>query len=113
MKNGFFIWIGRIVLIVFIVFIIVSAIAFFQSSNKPPSIEKAPFIVQTYTTDEFRLPSRYYYGESLEYVNGNPVLKGSWWSFDGKNYHRHEGDITFSIEDYGKIDVIKRIKGGE
>ena len=103
-----FTWIPRIILILIVAFLIISAYAFFLHSNEPPSIKDSPWIIQTYSNDEFRIPSRYYYVESIEYIDGTPIAKNHWWSYDGEKYHKHSGDKPFSIDEYGKVDITRR-----
>jgi len=110
MKSALVIWVGRIIFGLFVIFLIISAIAYFAKPGNPPSIDKASWVIQTYSNDEFKMPSRIYYAESLEYIDGVPVAKGKWWSFDGRSYHQHKGDKPFPVEEYGKVDIIKRIK---
>lgn len=103
-------WLPRIAVASIVIFLIISAFAFFLRPGEPPSPDKAEWCVQTYTNDGFRLPSRYYYGEGIKYIDGeiNPVLTGWWWSYDGENYHKHKGDKIFPFDEYGKVDVIRR-----
>jgi hypothetical protein len=101
-------WGGRLVLVIVIIFLIISVFAFFFRPSIPPSVEKAPYVLQTYTNDQFRLPSRYYYGEAAEYIDGVLMLTGHWWNYDGKNYHKHKGDKPFPVDEYGKVDLRRR-----
>ena len=101
-------WIPRVIVIVIALFLVISAFSYFLRSSEPPSVEDAPWVIQTYSVDEFRLPSRYYYAESVEYISGAPVAKGHWWDFDGKNYHKHSEDRLFSLDEYGKVDIRRR-----
>ena len=111
LKGMFFLWVGRIVFILVVLFVVISLAAFFLRSSgppSPPSIKDAPWVIQTYSLDEFQTPSRYYYAETVEFINGAPIAKGHWWSFDGKKYHKHSGDKMFSLDEYGKIDITRR-----
>ena len=98
-------WASRVVTGTVLLFFLLSAVMCFMQPGEPPETEWG---VQTYTNDQFRIPSRYYYGDSIEYIDGYPVLKGSWWSYDGKKYHKHKGDKEFPVSEYGKVDVIRR-----
>jgi hypothetical protein len=99
-------WFSRGIFSLLVIFLILSAIASVKSCTaKQPDTEWG---IQTYTNDEFRTPSRCYYGDTLEYKEGYPVLKNEWWSFDGNGYHRHHGDKEFTPLEYGIVDVIRR-----
>jgi len=108
LKSLFFIWVGRIIIILVVIFILLSAAAYFLRTGEPPSVKDAPWAIQTYSVDEFRIPSRIYYAEAIEYIDGYPVAQKHWWSFDGKNYKKHSGDKPFPIELYGNIDIRRR-----
>lgn len=103
-----FIWLPRVIFIIIVLFLIISAISFFLRPSEPPSAKTAPWIIQTYSVDEFRMPSRYYYAENVEYIEGTPVAKVHWWTFDGEKYHKHSGDKQFPIFEYGKVDIKRR-----
>jgi hypothetical protein len=108
LNSSFVRWAGRLVFGIFFVFLLLSAVAFVFKAPAPPGIEDAQWGIQTYSNDEFRVPSRIYYTNKIEVVNGVPIAKNSWWSYDGRNYHRHNGDKTFSPTVYGNIDIIRR-----
>ena len=86
-----------------------SAAAYFIRTGTPPSVKDAPWSIQTYSVDEFRIPSRIYYAESIEYIDGSPVAKGHWWSLDGDSYKKHSGDKAFPVDLYGKVNIKRRI----
>lgn len=106
--SVFLLWAGRIVLGVFVLFILLGVGAFIFRSNVAPAVDNAPYAVQTYSNDADRIPSRIYYGEEFTYNDGIPTLTGTWWSYDGKKYHRHDGEKEFPADDYGQIDIIRR-----
>lgn len=103
-----FTWIPRIILILIVVFLLISVPVFFMLSDEPPSIEDAPWKIQTYSSDEFKLPSRFYYAESIEYIDGVLVLTGQWWNYDGEKYHKHTVEKSFPECEYGNIDIWRR-----
>ena len=74
----------------------------------PPSVEDAPWAVQTYSNDEFRIPARIYFAEHIEIVEGVPIMSGSWWTYDGKHYHRHSGEKPLTPDEYGPVNIIRR-----
>lgn len=106
--NGFIKWLFRIGAGVIVVILILSAFAFFLKADKPSSVDNAPWGIQTYTNDKFRIPSRYYYAEGIEYKQGVLTIVGSWWSWDGRKYHRHNDIKQFPEKECGKVDVIRR-----
>lgn len=93
--------IGTCILLAFVGFIAFSAVLYFSKPEKPPSVEDAPWLVQT--------SSRYYIGKSLSSKNGAPVLR-DYYVFDGKHYKLVEGTIAFPESVYGKVVVVKRGK---
>lgn len=105
----------------FILAVIVGVISFFvtHAVNVPPSIDKAPWVVQTFSYDsrvsangtvyQAALPSRFYYAEQVRVTdNATDIL--DYWTFDGKHYHYVAGEMSFPVSLYGTngVKVIKR-----
>jgi hypothetical protein len=106
--NGLFLWVGRVVVSILVIFLLISAAAYFFKVPEPPSAKDAQWGIQTYSNDQFRVPARIYYTNEIAVVDGTPIAKNSWWSYDGKRYHKHQGDKPFPENEYGKIDIIRR-----
>lgn len=85
-------WLGFTVFIGIVIIIIIGVFAYFTlKSEQPPSISNAPYALQCFYEDEngLRVPTRIYYAESIEIVDGKAELN-KYWSFDGEKYHRHD-----------------------
>lgn len=92
----------RIVVSLGAVFLLLGIPAYFlnsTSSDNAPSVEEAPWAVQT--------SSRVYYGESISEIGENPAITNYWIS-DGKNYTYHEDTFVFEKESWGEVRIIKR-----
>lgn len=91
-------WLGRILLLLLLMPVIIGAYAYFElKSREPPDIEKAEYGVQAYYeyADGQKVPTRYYYTEKIEIVNGEAVLDG-YWKFDGLKYNYVKGEKIVS-----------------
>lgn len=91
-------------------FLILSTISFFMRPGSPPSVKDAPWAIQTYIYNDGvpRIPSRYYYAEKIQTIDGVNIAMEHWWDFDGKRYHKHSGDKPFPEKDYGIVEIIRR-----
>ena len=82
-------WILIIFLILLGVVLIIGGLGYLQlKSQTPPSVEDAPFAVQTYSQDDMKVPSRVYYPLDVKIINGHPIIK-EYWSFDGSRYRKY------------------------
>ncbi len=99
--------IGFLIALLILMGFISFAVSLFYLPGKVPSVEDAPWAIQTYSNDSMRVPSRFYFSKQITQEEGDPVITG-YWSFDGKKYHYHRGKKAFPIDLYGSIDIIKR-----
>jgi len=100
-------WIVRGIGVILVLMIVLGVISFLFRLGEAPSISKAPWAIQTYSNDEMRIPSRYYYAESVDIIDGTPVITG-YWTYDGKKYRHQRGDKAFPLAEYGNIDIVRR-----
>lgn len=100
-------WIPRILLMALVVWIATGIINYYLTRpSKPP--EPPYYAIQTYSNDEFKVPSRIYFTKEFSYNDdGIPVAKG-YWDYDGKDYHKHNSSIEFPQDIYGNIEVVRR-----
>lgn len=86
-------WFGRLLVLGIIVFFCLGLFAYFSlKQTQPPGIDKAQWAVQAYVEQAgVKFPTRYYYAESVQIVDGNALLT-TYWTFDGKRYHKVTGD---------------------
>ena len=82
-------WLVRIGLILVALVLVISVVAYFSlKSTQPPDNKDAPYILQDYYEEEgLNMPTRYYYTESIEIIDGNAVLH-KYWRYDGAKYHK-------------------------
>lgn len=70
------------------------AVGYFEMKmNQPPSIEDAPWVAQTFSSDGMRIPSRLYYASEVAIIRGEMVIR-DYWTFDGKRYKKHTGEMS-------------------
>lgn len=101
-------WFFRLILCGIVLIIIIGVIAYIANrSTIPPSVESAPWAIQTYSNDELKIPSRIYLAETVEIVDGMAIAT-NYWRYDGKRYKRDRGDIVFPEELYGNIKITRR-----
>ncbi len=74
---------------------------YFWHPNDPPSIQDAPWIVQT--------TSRTYYAQEITSINGTPAIKHFWVS-DGGWFKEYKDIQVFDKRLYGTVKVIRRAK---
>lgn len=101
-KSIALLWILRIVVSLGAIFMLLGIPAYFLNSaatDNAPSIEEAPWVVQT--------TSRYYYAESHSEIDGNPSIT-NYWAYDGKKYTYHEATLEFEKEFWGKVRIQRR-----
>lgn len=91
-------WVARIIGILTILFIVAGLISFFFRPNEPPKLDDAPWVIQTFSQDAHKIPSRYYYLEDLQIVDGHAVSIGYYWTYDGDVYHKHKDEIKINLE---------------
>lgn len=110
MKKFIFSWGPRVFLCLLILFFLAGVVAYLiNSTGEPPDREEAPWALQTYSNDKFRIPSRIYYASDMEISeDGTPIAKAPYWSYDGKNFKKHNEDKSFPQSDYGEIDITRR-----
>jgi len=79
-------WIFRIIVMLVVVFIGFGALAFFVNKDTaPPHIEKAQYAIQTYSSDNMKIPSRIYFTNDIVYNGSTPMVE-EYWKFDGEKY---------------------------
>ena len=102
-------WISRLILCLVILFVLAGVTVYLvNKSSEKPSIEKAPWSIQTYSNDTYRVPSRIYYATDVDIVEGVPVIS-NFWSFNGEKYKHEKVDREFPKEIYGDIIILRRI----
>ena len=102
-------WIGRIIIGLIVLVLLLGALTWFQNkAMEPPSIEDAPWAVQTFSNDEFRVPSRIYYAETIERREDGTWVLINYWDYDGKRYHHHKAEKPFPLDLYGNIQIVRR-----
>lgn len=82
-----------------VVFVFGGFLASCSKPQEPPTITEAPWVVQT--------SSRLYYAKELKMLNGEPYIRG-YWTYDGKRFHFEKGSLSFSVNSYGQVKVIRR-----
>jgi hypothetical protein len=102
-------WLPRIFLCGLVVWILSGVVGYYLNKPAaPPSVRDAPWVIQTYSNDILRVPSRVYYATDVEIKqDGTPVAK-TYWSFNGNNYKKHSGTIEFPVSIYGNISIKRR-----
>ncbi len=101
-------WVPRLILCGIVLFVLIGVVAYFiNKPPEPPSIEDAPWAIQTYSNDELRIPARVYYAASMELRGDTPVAI-VYWDFDGKHYRKHGGEKVFPQNEYGNISITRR-----
>jgi len=107
--NTFVKWLGRILICFVIIVFAIGALTWLQNrAMSPPSVKDAPWAIQTFSNDEFKIPSRVYYTEIIEIQqDGTPVIR-NYWNYDGERYHRYRGEKSFPVDLYGNIQIVRR-----
>jgi len=106
--RSLFKWIMRGVVCLIIIFLISGAIVWvIARGHEIPSVEKAPWAIQTYSPDLIKVPTRVYYVEALEIIDGVAVMSGFWYLKDGK-YIYMDTDKPLPVAEYGEITILKR-----
>lgn len=81
-------WLFFIFVIGLISVIGVGGFGYFQmKAHDEPTLEDAPYVIQTFSQDGKMIPSRVYYAADVEIVDGKPVIK-QYWTFDGGAYKK-------------------------
>lgn len=74
--------------------------------SQPPGIDKAEWAIQVYTDqDGVKIPTRYFYAESVK-VSGGNVIMTTYWTFDGKKYNETKGEKVINPP----FEIIRRGK---
>ena len=85
-------WFFRIILLGIAAVLLLGVYAYFSlKSTVPPEIEKAPYAIQTYSSDGMMIPSRIYYAEEVV-IEGSVATINEYWSYDGEKYHKQKGE---------------------
>jgi len=101
-------WIPRIILCFIILFAFVGVVAYLiNKSGELPSVEKAPWAIQTFSNDEHQIPCRVYYATEIEIIDGTPTVQ-EYWSYDGDRYKRHKELKEFPQDVYGNVGIMRR-----
>lgn len=74
----------------FVVLLLVGIVGFFWHPNEPPSMQDAPWVVQT--------SSRTYYAKELTAYNKSPAISNYWYSDGGKWYFVSETRTKKAVE---------------
>ena len=103
-------WIVRIIGLIALLLFILGIASYFIRPGELPSVENAPFAIQTYSPDNMRVPGRIYIAEEIGYLgDGTPFIKNYWTlNLNGESYKRHRGVKEFPAEIYGDIDIKRR-----
>ena len=90
-------WIGRIIMVGILIVIILGAVAYCDiKKGAPPKIEDAPYAVQAYYEEKgLKFPTRYYYAENIEIIEGKAVLN-NYWTYDGEKFNKQIGEKSVS-----------------
>ena len=88
-----------LLLIPIVLIIIVCSVYYFNRPAKPPSIQEAPWMIQT--------ESRVFYASKCAVNDGNPVIDGYWY-LDSKKYRHVEDTIYFDKAYWGRVIVVRR-----
>ena len=102
-------FLSRLVFLLIVVSIITGVVYYFLS--KPgdlPTLEEAPWAVQTFSNDQYRMPSRFYLANKVDVTEDGTTRITTYWTFDGKGYNKHDGEKTFPKEIYGEVDIRRR-----
>jgi len=85
-------YIFLIFLIIVVLVLAAGGIAYLDIKTKePPSIEDAPWAIQTFSQDDMRIPSRYYFVAEVTIEHGQPTMS-EYWAFDGKRFKKYTDD---------------------
>jgi len=90
-----FTWILRLVFLAVAVFFLFGVGAFLFNDTEPPSAKKAQYAIQTFSTDDNKIPSRIYFANEITYEGKIPSTPEYWW-FDGENYKHIKKDRVFN-----------------
>lgn len=102
-------WIIRFIPVVVILTVIVSVAYYYLTKPaEPPPLAEAPWVIQTFSNDQYKIPSRFYFASKVEVLKDGTTQATTWWSYNGKGYEKHEGVILFSKEVYGNVDIKRR-----
>ena len=102
-------WFFRIVFLAVIVAVI-TGIAFYYLNKPatPPTLAEAPWVIQTFSNDQYRTPSRLYLASKVTIGKDGTPQATDWWSYNGKSYEKHEGIVLFPKDIYGTVDIKRR-----
>ncbi len=89
-----------------IVLLAIGGVLLLLTPKEIPAVTAAPWAIQTYSNDKMLIPSRVYVAEKYSYANDGVLIISGYWSFDEKNWIRHNGSLT--LKGYGKIDITRR-----
>lgn len=98
---GFRLFIRLIIILPILFIIIVVSLAYFNRPAQPPTVQEAPWAIQT--------ESRIFYAQKCVTNEGNPVITGYWY-LKGKKYRFEEGSIYFDKTEWGTVIVVRRIR---
>lgn len=103
----------RLIVRLFFVALILSAIIgvayyYLTKPGEPPKLADAPWVIQTFSNDQYKIPSRFYLASKVEVLKDGTPKATTYWTFDGKNYQRHDGVLLFDKSIYGNVDIKRR-----
>lgn len=77
-----------------VLFLAVGAIGYVAAKAKePPTIEDAPWAIQTFSQDGKMTPSRVYFVAEVTIEHGQPIMH-EYWAFDGAKFKKYNKDKT-------------------
>lgn len=93
MKHSLaFVWLVRLVILAAVVWMLgTGTIGAFWKPGTPSKLDKAPWVMQTFSSDNMGTPCRVYFisdGGVEIGLDGKPIID-NYWRYDGKQYH-HE-----------------------
>ncbi len=87
--------------IAFLTLLIVGVASYFWHPNDPPSVQDAPWVVQT--------SSRVYYAKEINTVKGSPAIR-VYWTSDGGGWKKQKTELVFDKKLYGQVAIVRRTK---
>jgi len=100
-------WLGRLFLFGLVMLLVLGIFAYYWlKGTQPPNIEDAPYALQGYYEDRgLKFPTRIYYAESIEFVDGEAVMT-NYWTYDGERYKKHSGERRVSPP----YSIVRRVR---
>ena len=107
--GNVFRWIFRLALLALVLSVIVGvAFYYLNKASEPPKLEDAPWVIQTFTNDGYRIPERFYFASKVEVLKDGTPKATTYWTYNGKDYTKHEGTMLFPKAVFGNVDIKRR-----